>query len=129
MLKTYQTPEDEPVPPECRTTVDRIQTALDGAGTDALDADPHATACAACRERVRAARVLLCVLAMPSEPVAVPEGFADRVVEAMKTERYARIRRRSYAARSRRSLRLSCWPAGWRGTFRPAHLPSSRTRG
>jgi hypothetical protein len=95
MLKVYETPEDEPVPPECRVTVDRIQNALDGNG-DALDADPHATACAACRERVRAARVLLSVLAIPGEPVAVPAGFANRVVEAMKTERYARIRRRSY---------------------------------
>lgn len=98
MLKACENPEDEPVPPECRATVDRIQDALDGAGTDALDADPHATACPACRERVRAARVLLSVLAMPSEPVAVPAGFADRVVEAMKAQRYARIRRRSYAA-------------------------------
>jgi hypothetical protein len=95
MLKTYQTPEDEPVPPECRATVERIQNALDGNG-DSLDADSHATACLACRERIRAARVLLSVLAIPSEPVAVPAGFADRVVEAMKTERYARIRRRSY---------------------------------
>lgn len=96
MLKVYETPEDEPVPPECRATVDRIQNALDGASGDALDADPHATACPACRERVRAARVLLSVLALPSEPVAVPEGFANRVVEAMKAERYTRIRRRSY---------------------------------
>jgi hypothetical protein len=95
MLKTYETPENEPVPPECRATVDRIQNALDGNG-DSLDTDSHATACLACRERVRAARMLLSVLAMPSEPTAVPAGFADRVVEAMKAERYARIRRRSY---------------------------------
>ena len=40
--------------------------------------------------------MLLSVLATPSEPVAVPAGFADRVVEAMKAERHARIRYRSY---------------------------------
>src|SRR5688572_12071680 len=96
MLTVHENPEDEPVPPECRATVDLIQRALDG--TDALDADAHALACPACRERVRAARVLLSVLALPSEPVAVPAGFADRVVQSMWAERRARTRLRSYAA-------------------------------
>jgi hypothetical protein len=95
MLKTYETPgNDDPVPPECRATVERIQDALDGAGTDALDADPHATACASCRERVRAARVLLSVLAMPGEPVAVPKDFANRVVEAVAEDQRVQTRRR-----------------------------------
>ena len=26
MMKVYETPDDEPVPPECRTTVARIQS-------------------------------------------------------------------------------------------------------
>ena len=97
-MKVYETPEDEPVPPECRATVERIQSALDGAGAEALDADTHPTACAACRERVRAARVLLSVLAMPAEPVAVPAGLADRVVKAVGEDRNVQTRRRVYKA-------------------------------
>jgi hypothetical protein len=98
MLKVYDSP-DEPVPPECRATVDALQRLLDGdVSADALGADPHANACAACRERVRAARVLLSVLAAPAEPVAVPEGFADRVVTAMWAERHTRTRRQTFAA-------------------------------
>lgn len=89
--------DDEAVPPECRATVARIQSALDG-DADTLAADAHATACVACRERVRAARVLLSVLATPAEPVAVPAGFADRVLSQMWAERHVRTRRRSYAA-------------------------------
>ena len=94
-MKVYETPDDEPVPPECRATVARIQSALDG-DADALATDAHATACAACRERVRAARVLLAVLATPAEPVAVPTGFADRVVKAMWADRHVRTRRGVY---------------------------------
>ena len=98
-MKVYETPDDEPVPPECRTTVARIQSALDGdADALATDADAHATACAACRERVRAARVLLAALATPAEPVAVPTGFADRVVKAMWEDRHVRTRRGVYKA-------------------------------
>jgi hypothetical protein len=98
MLKAYETPEDEPVPPECCATVDRIQTALDGASADlgALDADPHPATCPTCRERVRAARVLLSVLAAPAEPAPVPAGFADRVVKAAQADRHAQTRSRVY---------------------------------
>ncbi len=96
-MKVYETPDDEPIPPECRATVARIQSALDG-DADALATDAHATACAACRERVRAARVLLSVLATPAEPVAVPTGFADRVVKAMWEDRHVRTRRGVYKA-------------------------------
>ena len=97
MLTARDSFNDEPVPPECRATVARIQGALDG-DADTLAADAHATACAACRERVRAARVLLSVLATPAEPTAVPPGFADRVLSQMWAERHVRTRRRSYAA-------------------------------
>ncbi len=96
-MKVYETPDDEPVPPECRATVARIQSALDG-DADTLAADLHPTACAACRERVRAARVLLSVLATPAEPVAVPAGFADRVVKAMWEDKHVRTRRGVYKA-------------------------------
>ena len=96
MLKVYETPDDEAVPPKCRATVARLQSALDG-DADTLATDAHATACAACRERVRAARVLLAVLATPAEPVAVPAGFADHVVKAMWADKNVRTRRQSYA--------------------------------
>jgi hypothetical protein len=80
-------PDDfEVVPPQCRATADAIQRALDG-DAPLPATDSHLTACAACRERVRAARVLLSVLATPAEPVAVPAGFADRVLVAMSAER------------------------------------------
>lgn len=69
------------VAPECRATADAIQSVLDGAAlAESLDSDPHATACATCRERVRAARVLLSALAAPAEPVAVPAGFTEKVM-------------------------------------------------
>lgn len=74
------------VPPQCRATADAIQHALDGAAP-LPTADPHLTACEACRGRVRAARVLLSVLATPAEPVAVPAGFADRVLVARSAGR------------------------------------------
>jgi hypothetical protein len=103
MLTAHNAFEDDPVSPECRATVARIQSALDGAVpgsrvSESLDSDPHPAACPACRERVRTARVLLSVLAAPAEPVAVPDGFADRVVKAMWEERHARTRRRTYGA-------------------------------
>lgn len=82
--------ESEPVPPQCRATVARIQLALDGeTPAGALDADPHAGACAACRDRVGAARALLSALAAPAEPVAVPAGFADRVLVAVLADAWA----------------------------------------
>src|SRR5687768_13555372 len=101
MLKPYEPFDDaagaEPVPPECRATVDLIQRVLDGEATD-LDADAHAGACPTCRERVRAARVLLSVLALPSEAVAVPSNFTDSVLGAVRADRRARTRRRAFAA-------------------------------
>lgn len=81
MTNAPDTPEDDlgaAVPPQCRATVDAIQRALEGDGD--LPADAHLPACAACRERVRAARVLLSVLAVPSAPVAVPAEFTARVM-------------------------------------------------
>lgn len=99
MLKPYNPSpnNNEPVPPECRATVDLIQRALDGeASPESLDADTHATACSACRERVRATRVLLSVLSTPREPVTVPAGFTDRVLTALHADRQAYNRRKTY---------------------------------
>lgn len=92
--------EHEPVAPECRGTVEALQSLLDGAAPDTLDADTHAGACPTCRERVRAARVLLSVLTAPEEPVPVPAGFTDRVMsgvwDSWRARRRARVR---YASR------------------------------
>ena len=108
MLKATETPDTDPIPPECRATVERIQRALDGeVSADALG-DPHAVVCAACQDRVRAARVLMSVLATPPEPVAVPVGFADRVLVAVAAERRAETRRAGKAGAERR-----VWPGGW----------------
>jgi len=107
MLKVTESPEDLPVPPECRATVEQIQRALDGvAETETLADDPHSVVCAACRERIRAARVLMSVLATPPEPVAVPAGFADRVLAAVAADRQAEPPR-GYT----RAARVTGWAA------------------
>lgn len=100
MKKPYDPSQNELEPlPECRATLERIQAVMDGeAGVESLDADSHPAVCPACRERVRAARMLLSVLTAPREPVEVPGDFADRVVKAMWEDRHVRVRRRVYAA-------------------------------
>src|SRR5579883_265506 len=101
MKKPNNPSRNEPasVPPECAATVDRVQAVLDGeAGVESLDVDSHPAVCPACRERVRAARVLLSVLTASREPVEVPGDFADRVVKVMWEDRHVRIRRRVYVA-------------------------------
>lgn len=88
MLTPDDFPEHESLPPECRATAELIQRALDGEGVAGpLDADPHATACPACRQRVRAAKALLALFAAPRAPAAVPAGFADRVIAAVEKDR------------------------------------------
>jgi hypothetical protein len=92
------------VGPECRATVARIQLVMDGdLAAAALDADPHPSVCAACRDRIAAARLVLSVLATP-EPVTLPAGMTDRIVDALcadhvaeKEQRFRRVRRRAYA--------------------------------
>src|SRR5205809_603365 len=103
------TADTAPVPPECRATVERLQRALDGElNIGAVEGGAHATVCAACRERVRAARVLLSVLALPPEPVAVPAGFADRVLAAVAADRTAEPRR---GERKGNAGRIASWVA------------------
>jgi hypothetical protein len=84
------------VSPVCRPTVERLQAVLDGElPADALDADPHPTVCAACRERIAAARMLISVLATAA-PTPVPTGMNERILRAVTEDRYSRIRRRAY---------------------------------
>ena len=99
MLKRNDPAENEPVPPECRATVELLQRVLDGDATaDALDADAHRAACPTCRERAGAARLLLSALAVRNEPAAVPSGLTAGVLDAIKADRRSRARYRLFAA-------------------------------
>ncbi|MBY0461510.1 MAG: hypothetical protein K2V38_29685, partial [Gemmataceae bacterium] len=72
-----RTPSESP-PPECTPTLDALQRVLDGEADttlDALAAGRHARACPTCRERLRAAQMLLAVLAAPPEPTPALTGF------------------------------------------------------
>jgi hypothetical protein len=85
------------MPAECALLVDRLQLVLDGAlPASALDVDAHAVSCDACRERIAAARLMLGVLATPTTP-SIPSGLTNSILAAVREDRYARIRRRSYA--------------------------------
>ncbi|MCI0701784.1 MAG: hypothetical protein L0241_11930 [Planctomycetia bacterium] len=98
MLKTFDPSEAEPIPPQCRATVELLQRVLDGdERAESLDADPHPAACLSCRERLRAARVLLSALSVPNEPVSVPVGFTDTILSAVKADQRYRARRRAFA--------------------------------
>ncbi len=113
----------EPAAPECRATVDGIQRALDGdASPETLDANPHFGACVSCRSRLRAARVLLAVLANP-EPVAVPSGFAERVVKAMWEDQHTRSRRGVYKATAWLALAAAILVAAFAILSRPRPHP------
>jgi len=100
---TEFTPDDL-IDPVCRPTVDRLQLVFDGVlEANALDTDSHPGVCAACRERIATARLVLSVIAT-SEPVAMPAGLTERLVTAVcgdrlaeKEAKYRRIRRGSYA--------------------------------
>jgi len=98
LTQPFDEPQDEPVLPMCRPTVDRIQSVLDGEQTaDALDADPHAIACPVCRERIRAARLLLIALAEYPAPAASPD-LTNTIVAGVRADRRMRMRRRVFAA-------------------------------
>ncbi|QDU22089.1 anti-sigma factor family protein [Urbifossiella limnaea] len=71
---------------DCDRVGSAIQAVLDGHRPD-FDADAHVLTCAACRARVAEARVLLAALAVPPEPIAVPPGFADGVLAAVRADR------------------------------------------
>lgn len=91
-------PEPDPTPPACAPTAERIQAVLDGQlSPDALAADPHPAACPACRERVRAARLVLAALAEPCEPITVPAGLTNAILAGVRADRRARTRRRVLA--------------------------------
>ena len=87
-----------PVPPGA-DQMDRLQLVLDGElPAAALDADPHAAACLACRERIAAARLCWYCAGTPAARSPLARG-PDRLPSspAVREDRYVRIRRRSYA--------------------------------
>lgn len=92
-------PNDDLPLPACGPTRVVLDEVLDGARPPAdLAADPHLVGCAACRGRLREARVLLAALAVPPAPVAVPSRFAGDVLRAVRADRRERRRRRVFAS-------------------------------
>lgn len=119
--------DSDPVEPGCRATADRLQRVLDGERAFAdLDADPHAATCAVCRDRIRAALLVLsCVAVAP----AVPREFAASILSAVRFDRRAAVRRRAFAATAglaiAASLALVIWLRG--PTPQPPTAPNSDT--
>jgi hypothetical protein len=91
--------EPEAVPPACEPTVERLQHVLDGVLlAEALDADPHAASCPVCRDRIRAARLLLTALAESADPFPVPVGLTDAVLSGVRAGRRRIARQRAVFA-------------------------------
>lgn len=123
MLLTPDDPfDDEMVPPECRATVDGIQRALDGEPADAFGADLHLGACPTCRDRLRAARVLLAVLATPAGAVAEPAGFTARVMSGVWENWHRQRRQRVYKAAACLALAAAVLVAAF-AIFEPKREP------
>jgi hypothetical protein len=92
-------PNDDLPPPACGPTRAALDEVFDGTRPLAdLTADPHLAGCAACRGRLREARVLLAALAVSPAPVTVPSRFAGDVLRAVRAERRERRRRRAVAS-------------------------------
>lgn len=85
------------IPPECGPTLERIQSVLDRIHpATILAADPHPALCPACRERVRAANLLLSTFAEP-QAVAVPSGLTNAILAGVQRDLRSRSRRRAFA--------------------------------
>jgi len=85
------------IPPECGPTLERIQSVLDRIHpASILAADPHPAACAACRDRARAAQHLLGAFAEPRS-VSLPSGFVESILAGVREDRRVRVRRRTLA--------------------------------
>ncbi len=115
------------VPPGCRPTTDRLQAALDGDLPPAvLDADPHPAVCPVCRERVRAARLLLAALADPPPRPGASPGLTASILAAVKTDRRARSRRRAFALAGGLAAAAAVLVAVW--VFTSPAQPKSKPR-
>jgi len=106
--------EPDAVPPACGPTTARLQRVLDGElPADALDADPHAALCPACRGRARAARLLLAALAEPADPFPVPANLTDAVLAGVRADRRRRARRWGLLAAGGLAVAASVVVAVW----------------
>ncbi|HEY2911424.1 MAG TPA: hypothetical protein VGI99_14330 [Gemmataceae bacterium] len=86
-----------PIPEACVPTLERIQAVLDRIHPSTiLASDAHPVECAACRQRVRAARLLLDSFANPPV-IAIPAGFTDTIVASVRADRRRRLRQRFFA--------------------------------
>lgn len=93
---TERNSDSTPLAPACAATIERLQLVLDGQlEAVTLDADPHPASCAACRERIATARLLLNVLASPTG-LPCPARMTDSILAAVREDRLARRRRRAY---------------------------------
>jgi hypothetical protein len=131
--------EPELVPPACEPTVERLQQVLDGElPADSLDTEMHAAGCRVCRERIRAARLLLAALSEPAEPVCVPVDLTSTILAGVRADRRRRARQRAFVAVSGLAVAASVvlavwWSGGFRGGERPGrpdvvrHQPPART--
>lgn len=115
-------PEPDPTPPACEPTVARLQRVLDGdLPGAALDADPHAQACATCRGRVRAATLMLAVYPARRPPATVPSRLTDAILAGVRADRRRRVMRRwvGAAAGLAAAVGLVAW-SPWMLADRPA---------
>src|SRR6185437_583143 len=86
-----------PIPEACGATLERIHAVLDRIHPPTiLAADSHPAEFAACRQRFRAAQLLLDSFATPPA-VAIPTVFADSIVAAVRADRHRRLRQRFFA--------------------------------
>jgi len=86
--------EESVIPTECGPTLERIQSVLDRIHPPLiLDRDPHPASCGACRQRVRAARLLLQQFAEPT-PIPVPLDLANSTLNRLKRDRIARAKKK-----------------------------------
>ena len=145
------------IAPTCGPTLARLQQVLDGdRPAHELDADPHAAACATCRDRIRAARVLLIALAHPAEsatdpvlrtagrgwsarsasgsdsargasgPPLCPPVLTDKILDAIRADRRRRARQRVFATAGALAAALLVAAGVWWWNRPAAPVPENR---
>ena len=111
-MKPDPHPSNAQVPPDCRETVDRLQSVLDGdLPVTELDADPHPLSCITCQQRIAAARLLIAVLRTHAVPGTAPTSLTDRILNGVSEAR--RARRRTLAFTSALALAAGVALAVW----------------
>jgi hypothetical protein len=112
--------EPDPVPPACEPTVERLQRVLDGELlAEALDTDPHAGSCPICRDRIRAARLLLTALAESADPFPISVGLTDAILSGVRAGRRRIVRQRAAFAIGGLAVAATVVAVWWLGGPRP----------